>query len=208
MPENGADTDTMLNLAAGGDSEAVHSLMERHRADLARMVSVRMDPRVRGRIDPSDVIQETLTLASQRLSQYVAERPLPFYPWLRQIAWEALLKEHRRHVYAAKRSVAREQRSRPKLSDASVHGLAQQIVGSVESPSGAAMRTEMSQRLRRALDALRESDQEVIILRYLEHMSSRDIGAVLGISEAAVNMRMMGAIERIRKVLLREQWEH
>lgn len=202
MNLNGTDTDTMLRRAAAGDHVSIDALLEQHRSALKKMLAVRMDPRVQGRIDPSDVVQETLTLASQRLPKYAAEQPIPFYPWLRQIALEKLAVQHNHHLRVAKRSVVREQDVRAEISDASVCGLAQQIVGTVESPSQTMMREEMVQRLRDALDTLREADREVIIMRFLEHMNSRDIGATLGISEAAVNMRKMVAIERIRKVLL------
>ena len=84
MNQNGTDTDELLRLAATGDETAIGALLERHRSALSRMIAVRMDPRLRGRVDPSDVIQETLSLASQRLPSYATERPIPFYPWLRQ----------------------------------------------------------------------------------------------------------------------------
>jgi RNA polymerase sigma-70 factor (ECF subfamily) len=201
MPDNVPDTEELLRRSARGDDQAMHLLFARHRGQLARMVSMRMDPRVRGRIDPSDVIQETLTLASQKLSQYMNDRPIPFYPWLRQIAWEKLVQEHNRHLWAAKRSVARETNHRLQLSDASAIGLAERLLGPSASPSSAAVRDELRQRVRRALDALTEPDREVLLLRYLEQMPSKEIAAVMGATEAAVNMRQMRALERMRKIL-------
>jgi RNA polymerase sigma-70 factor (ECF subfamily) len=99
------DTDVLVRRAGGGDASAMRELFDRHRGRLSQMVWVRMDPRIRGRIDPSDVIQETLVAASQKMQSYSAERPLPFYPWLRQIAWEKLVHLHDRHLRAAKRTV-------------------------------------------------------------------------------------------------------
>ena len=92
------DTDELIRRAGGGDVSAMGVLFERHRARLTQMLQVRMDPRMRGRFDPSDVIQESLVAASQRMERYSAERPLPFYPWLRQIAWEKLVHLHDRHL--------------------------------------------------------------------------------------------------------------
>jgi RNA polymerase sigma-70 factor (ECF subfamily) len=165
------------------------------------MVRLRMDPRMRGRIDPSDVVQETLAAASQRLSKYAAEQPLPFYPWLRQIAWEKLVHLHDRHLRAAKRSVAREQFFRPEISDESALEIAQWFAGRMSSPSAEAVREELRARVRQALEALSAEDREILLQRYLEQLSSKEIGAILGISEAAVNMRHMRALKRMRRML-------
>ena len=195
------DTEELVRRAGGGDGAAVEALFERNRARLSQMIRLRMDPRMRGRIDPSDVIQETLVAASQRLPRYATERPLPFYPWLRQIAWEKLVHLHDRHLRAAKRSVAREQFFRPDISDESAQELAHRLVGTTSSPSADAVRQEVRERVRQALEELSVDDREVLLLRYLEQMSSKEIGAILDVSEAAVNMRHMRALERIRRVL-------
>jgi RNA polymerase sigma-70 factor (ECF subfamily) len=162
-----------------------------------------MDPRMRGRIDPSDVVQETLISASQKMDRYLAERPLPFYPWLRQIAWEKLVHLHDRHLRAAKRSVAREQFFRPDISDESALDLAHCFLGATSSPSADALRQELRQRVRHALDELAEDDREVLLLRYLEQLPSKEIAAIMETTEAAVNMRHMRALDRMRRILLR-----
>lgn len=201
MRTSDPDTEELVRRAGRGDGSAVEALFQRNRARLSQMIRLRMDPRMRGRIDPSDVIQETLVAASQRLPRYATERPLPFYPWLRQIAWEKLVHLHDRHLRAAKRSVAREQFFRPDISDESALELAHRLVGTTSSPSADAVRQEMRERVRQALDEISADDREVLLLRYLEQMSSKEIGAILDVSEAAVNMRHMRALERIRRVL-------
>lgn len=201
------DTEELLLLADGGDALAVRTLLERHRSRLSRMVVVRMDPRVRARIDESDVIQETLAAASQRMVHYLAERPLPFYPWLRQIAWEKLVHLHDRHLRASKRSVAREQYFRPGISDESAMELAERFIGQASTPSADAVREEVRQRVRRALDRLAEEDRDLLLMRYLEQLPSKDIAAIMGISEAAVNMRHMRSLERMRRILSRDGGE-
>src|SRR6266446_3301029 len=102
------DTDQLLERAGHGDPSATGQLLERHRDRLRRMVAVRLDRRLAARVDPSDVVQEALAEAAGKLSHYLRERPLPFYPWLRRIAWERLVKLHRRHLYTGMRSVQRE----------------------------------------------------------------------------------------------------
>jgi RNA polymerase sigma-70 factor (ECF subfamily) len=198
------DTDELVRRAGDGDDSAVRVLFERNRGRLSQMVRARMDPRMRGRIDPSDVVQEALAAASQRLHRYAAERPLPFYPWLRQIAWEKLVHLHDRHLRAAKRSVAREQFFRPEISDESALEIVRLFAGATSSPSADAVREEMRDRVRKALDALSTEDREILLQRYLEQMSSKEIGAILGVSEAAVNMRHMRALKRMRRILSNE----
>ena len=80
------DTDWLVEQARLGDARARAGLFERHRPRLRQMISLRLDPRLAKRIDPSDVVQEALAAAYPRLDDYLREQPLPFYPWLRQFA--------------------------------------------------------------------------------------------------------------------------
>ncbi|MCO6044132.1 sigma-70 family RNA polymerase sigma factor [Aeoliella sp. ICT_H6.2] len=201
MQTSPPNTEELLRRAHDGDVEAKHKLLNRYRQRLSQMVQARMDPRIQARIDPSDIVQETLVTASHKLDAYLAGRPLPFYPWLRQIAWEKLVHEHDRHLRAAKRSVAREHTLRSDLSDASIAGIAKRLVCPSSTPSGAVEREELMQRVRIAIDALSATDREVLLMRHIEQMPSNEIGALLHMSEAAVNMRHMRALERLRKVL-------
>src|SRR5262245_52611597 len=116
MPRD-ADTEELLRRAGTGDRSAWGELLERHRLRLERMIQLRMDRRLAARVDASDVVQDTLADALHKLPGYLYERPLPFYPWLRQIAWTRLIDLHRHHVYAGKRSVRREEHGAPRLPD-------------------------------------------------------------------------------------------
>jgi RNA polymerase sigma-70 factor (ECF subfamily) len=138
-------------------------------------------------------------VASQRLPAYLVERPIPFYPWLRQLAWERLVHLHDRHVAAKKRSVARE--AQWDLSNDSVAQLAAQFAGDNTSPSGHAVRREMQTRVRAALDELAENDREILVLWYLERLNIREIAAVLDLSEPGVKSRHRRALVRISKLL-------
>lgn len=201
MPADAADTDVLLGRVAHGDSRAVGELMDRHRPRLRRMVALRLDPRVLRRIDPSDVVQEALTEASRKLPAYVETRPIPFYPWLRQIAWERLVHLHGKHVRTAKRSVAREQALQLGLTDASVADLANRLVGRGSSPSHALVQAEQRERLRAALDGMQPSDREVLVMWYLEDLSVDDIAAVLDLTPAGVKSRHRRALLRLTAIL-------
>src|SRR5262245_28661520 len=103
------DTEQLLDDASRGDAGARGRLLELHRERLRRMVAVRLDRRLAARLDPSDVVQETLAEAAARLDAYLRDRPLPFYPWLRRLAEERLADAYRQHLRAGRRSVAREE---------------------------------------------------------------------------------------------------
>ena len=88
------ESEDLIRRAWEGDEAATEELFARYRDRLRQMVTVRMDPRLAARLDASDVVQETLVEASRRLPEYLQDQPLPFYPWLRQIAWERLVDLH------------------------------------------------------------------------------------------------------------------
>lgn len=193
------DTESLLDDAAQGDTMARDRLLNRHRKKLRQLVAVRLDRRVAARVDPSDVVQETLVAADQRLDEYLEERPLPFYPWLRQLACERLIDAHRRHVRAGRRSVKREEPLG--VPDESMAQLADRLLARESGPSTGIRRAERQARLRDALDRLSERDREVLVLRHLEQLSTRETASVLGIAEGAVKVRLLRALQRLRDLL-------
>jgi RNA polymerase sigma-70 factor (ECF subfamily) len=195
-----ADTEHLLEQAAAADGAAREQLLQRHRRRLGRMVAVRFDPRLAARVDPSDVVQETLAEAAANLDRYLRERPLPFYPWLRQIAQRRLIELHRRHVQAGRRSVTREVEL-PGLPDHSALALADRLCARTSSPSAGLRRQERRDRVRAALAALPEPDREVLVLRILEALPTRETAAILGISEVAVRSRQVRALDRLKGLL-------
>ena len=165
------------------------------------MVAVRIDPRLKARVDPSDVVQDALLEAARELPDYLRHRPIPYYPWLRQLAWQRLYDLHVRHVETKGRSVMREAHLEMELSDESLMHLAKHLAASATSPSTDLLREELRRRVRLALDQLKDSDREVLILRYLEQLSGKEIAAILSVSEAAVNMRHLRALKRLQGLL-------
>jgi RNA polymerase sigma-70 factor (ECF subfamily) len=197
------DTEALLRAAAQGDAMARDRLLKRHRDRLRQMVAIRLDRRVAARVDPSDVVQDTLTDAAERLDDYLIDRPLPFYPWLRQLAQERLADVHRRHIRAGRRSVTREEP--PALPGESIVELADRILARDHGVSTGLRRAERRARLKAALDRLGDRDREVLVLRHLEQLSTRDTAAVLGISEGAVKVRLLRALQRLRELLEEEE---
>jgi RNA polymerase sigma-70 factor, ECF subfamily len=195
------ETEEMLQRAGGSSGPALELLLERHRHRLRQMVAVRLDKRLAPRVDPSDVVQEALADASQKLVDFLRDRPLPFYPWLRRLAWERIIQLHRRHLRTQKRAVTREERLDLLLPDESAMQLAERLVASGTSPSQWLLRDEQGRRLREVLERLRPNDREVLVLFYLEELDFGEIAAALGISEIAAKVRHFRALERVRKLL-------
>jgi RNA polymerase sigma-70 factor (ECF subfamily) len=200
-------TEALLELASRGDDEARELLFARHRARLKRMVAVRIDGRLAARIDPSDVVQETLFEASRKLPDYVRDPALPFYPWLRQLAWKRLYALSEKHIHSQKRSILREERDGFHLSEESVQQLANRLMGSGTSPSRRVMRSELLGRVRAALEKLASGDREVLVMRHLEQMSISEIAAILGIEEGATKRRQTRALVRLQGLLANESGE-
>jgi RNA polymerase sigma-70 factor (ECF subfamily) len=193
-----SDTDRLLDRAATGDRSSREQLLQRHRQKLKRMVAIRLDRRLAARVDPSDVVQEALTDAACRLDDYLRERPMPYYPWLRRLACDRIDKAHRRHL-AGRRSVERE--ARPELPNESVLKLAERLLAPDSDPAQAALRKEKRQKVRALLDQLSDGDREVLVLRFLERLSTTETAEVLEITPGAVRLRLMRALERLRSNL-------
>lgn len=195
------DTDELLQRAETGDGDAIQALFLRFRAKLRRMIEVRLDPRLKKRLDPSDVVQETLAEGVRQWESYLSERPLPFYAWLRQIAWKRLVDLHRHHVTSQRRSIGREHPEEMQLSDQSLQQFAQRLLMQKDSPSERAEKAESRDRVRKALNELSESDRDVLLLRHLEQLSVAATAQVLQIREGTVKSRHYRALRRLRTLL-------
>lgn len=165
------------------------------------MIAVRLDRRMYPRIDPSDVVQETLLEAAQKLTDYFRECPVPFYPWLRRMAWENLIRLHEKHVKAARRSVVREVRSLASLPDPSAVQLVDHLAATIAAPDRRLIEAEIKTRVMKALGELPDLDREILILRYLEQLPGKEIAQVLKISESAARQRHGRAIARMAKLM-------
>jgi RNA polymerase sigma-70 factor (ECF subfamily) len=196
-------TQELLDQARQGQPAAVDRLLDAHRDALRRVIDLRLDPALAGRVDASDIVQEVLLEASQRLSDYLRDPRMPFHLWLRHIARDHIIDAHRRHRVAQRRSLDREQPMVPAaLADRSSIELAARFFDQELTPASAAIQHELQQRLRAALATLDEDDREVITMRHFEQLSNQDVAAALGLTEAAASMRYLRALRRLRALLL------
>jgi RNA polymerase sigma-70 factor, ECF subfamily len=195
------EIDELLERARLGEAPAREQLLGRYRERLRRMVAARIDPRLAPRLDPSDVVQEALTEAAGGLDEYLRRPPLPFYPWLRHFAWDRLIELHRFHLNAQRRSVSRERPLELPLPDQSAVALVRRLAVGGTSPSHRLVRKELQEKVRGALSALSPHDKEVLVLRYLEGLTTAETASVLGLTVGAVKSRHMRAIVRLRALL-------
>lgn len=186
--------------AAAGDPQAQAELLTGYRERLRRMIELRFDRHLATRTDPSDIVQEAMTTALQRLPDYLANPHISLYPWLRRIAADRLADAYRTHIGAACRSVHKEIRLPPTLNGESVTQLAQSLIASSIGPAERAAAAELQQRAIAALGALVPMDREILVLRYLEQLNVGEIAEVLGISATAVTSRHLRALERLRRL--------
>jgi RNA polymerase sigma-70 factor (ECF subfamily) len=195
------EIELLLDRASRGDGEAVEQLLDRHRRRLRRMVAVRLDPRLAVRADASDIVQETLLLAAARFPNYLRNRDsVPFYVWLRGLAWDKLLELNRRHRQAQRRSVTRELPATA-LPEHANESLADRLLAVHRTLSGELILEEVRGRVQACLAMLKESDREVLVLRYLEQLPSAEIASVLGLPTRTVRARHARALERLRQLL-------
>lgn len=202
-PGSPDDTEIVLRQAAGGDKSALADLFERHRKRLRGMVRLRLDARLQGRVDPSDVLQEAYMDLADKLPAYVSDSaPLPFYLWLRLVVGERLLRIHRHHLGAAMRDAGREVRLyRGALPQASSISLAAQLLGRMTSASEALNRAEVQLQLQAALNAMDPMDREIIGLRNFEELSNSEAAGVLGVTPQAASNRYVRAMTRLQQNL-------
>ncbi len=197
MTETTRGAQELLDRAVRGDASARQMLLERYRENLRRMVASRLDRRLTSRIDPSDVVQETLADASRRMDEYFQDQPIPFFGWLRQLAGERVIDTHRRHIFSQRRSITREDRVL-ELPDASANELVRRLTATDTSPSNRLSRQERRDQVMAALSALSPRDREVLVMRYLEQLSAAEIAEALGITEGAVKARLLRALIHMR----------
>lgn len=195
------ETHVLLRRVAEDEAGAADRLWASYRGPLRRMIDLRLDHMLERRLDASDVVQDVLIKANQRLGEYLRNPVMPFHLWLRQIARDQMIDEHRRHRGAARRSIDRERPTAGAFLDRSSLDLAAQIRDPELTPAAAALRVELQRRFHAALRQLDDADREIVLLRHFEQLSNSEVAGALGVSEAAAGMRHLRALRRLRSLL-------
>jgi RNA polymerase sigma-70 factor (ECF subfamily) len=197
------DTPDLIRRATAGEVGALVELFGRYRKRLRQMVRLRLDHRLQGRVDPSEVIQDAYIDAAQRLPEFGREgKTMPFYLWLRLVTGERLLRVHRQHLGAVMRDAGREvSLHRGALPQASSESLAAQLLGRLTTPSQAMVRTEVQVQLQQVINRMEATDREIIVLRHFEELSNAEAAQVLGITPRAAGNRHVRAMARLQAIL-------
>ncbi len=200
MPQEGGDA--LLQRLQGGDRVALSEAFTLHRERLWRMINFRMDRRLRGRVDPDDILQEAYLNAEQRISHFRNDNDQSLFIWFRLIVGQTLVDVHRRHLEAEMRDARRDvsMHKSPQVQSTSF-SLAEQLALSMTSPSQAVHQREVSRQLITALETMEPIDQEIIALRHFEDLSNAEMAEVLDIKPTAASNRYVRAIARLRDVL-------
>jgi RNA polymerase sigma-70 factor (ECF subfamily) len=193
----------LIERAVDGDSRAWEQLLKENRARLRRMVALRLDRRLQGRVDPSDILQESFIDAARRLPEYAKNPSMPFFIWLRRLTGQRLMEQHRRHLGAQARDASREvSLYQGAFPEATTADLAATVMGELTSPSQAVIRIEQKKRLQDALDSLEPIDREILVLRHFEQLSNGEVSEVLSLDKSAASKRYVRAMERLKDVLI------
>jgi RNA polymerase sigma-70 factor (ECF subfamily) len=202
MANDSSAPDDLLRRAAVGEQQALAELFALYRARLRRMVALRLDRRLQGRVDPSDVLQEAYLDLAKRAPEFLAQPTMPFFLWLRLLTGQRLLAIHRQYMGTRMRDIGQEVALRHgAMPQASSVSLAAQLLGRLTSPSLAAVRAEMQVRLQEALNGMDPIDREVLVLRHFEELTNQETAEVLGLPKTASSNRYVRALKRLRIIL-------
>jgi RNA polymerase sigma-70 factor (ECF subfamily) len=202
MPGDASEDQILLTRALGGDCGALAELFQRHRDRLEQMVRLRLDRRLQGRLDASDVLQEAYLDVARRFPEYRADPSMPFFLWLRLLTGQRLVDLNRQHLGAKMRNAGLEvslyRGDFPRASSAS---LAELLLGRLTTASRAAIRAETQRRVQEALNSMDAIDREMLVLRHFEMLSNAEAAQVLGLKPSAASNRHMRALKRLKEIM-------
>jgi RNA polymerase sigma-70 factor (ECF subfamily) len=201
MADDAGDIDDLLRRARAGDERALAGLITHYRDRLTRMVRLRLDRRLSGRVDASDVLQDAYLEAHKRLPEY-GEKGLPFFLWLRLVTGQKLVDIHRHHLGAQMRDAGQEvSLYRGALPHATSASLAAQLLGKLTTATQAAVRAEHKLLVQEALNSMDPLDREVLVLRHFEHLSNDETALTLGLKKSTASQRYIRALRRLKEIL-------
>ena len=178
MSESDFNEESIARLKAG-DEHAFVELFSRHRDRLKRMLEFRMDRRLRGREDASDVLQEVYLDAHQRMRHYLKRPELSFYIWLRQLTHRIFHRHPSSHSKAEMRDVKQEISIHRHHAASTSASMAMLLVAHLASPSQMAMQDELAMQIEEALEHLMVAPR-ILALRHFEELcqlrSRRSVG--------------------------------
>ena len=188
---------TLLNGIRSGDENALVEFMQANNQGLLAFIRSRIGSQLQKKVEPEDVLQEASMEAIRVLKQTDLSNWDPLH-WLFQICERKIIDAHRRYFASKKRDASREA-ALPAGSDAA--GIADLLAASMTTPSAAFSRDQRQLRMLAALDTLPETEREVLRLRYLVGLPSKEIAQKLGKSDGATRVMISRALSKLQGML-------
>jgi len=198
-PVNGA-FDTLLRRAKSGDSTGLGELLELYRSYLGLLARLQIGPRLQGKVDPADLVQETFLKAHQNFGLFAGRTEHEFVGWLRQILAANLAMLVRRYFGTSRRDVRRERELARELDESS-RVLDQGFVAPLSTPSAQAARRERAVLLANALERLPPDYREIIIAHHLQGLPFPDVARRMDRTVDGVKKLWTRALARLRRSL-------
>jgi RNA polymerase sigma-70 factor (ECF subfamily) len=194
------DPEVALLASAENREAALGEALQRHRRRLLKMVHLRLDPRLKARVDASDVLQDVYLDVGRRIDTYLEDPRMPFFLWLRFLTAQRIVAQYREHIEAQKRDVRRQ--APGGMPSASTPALVDHLLAQGTTPTQNLARHERRARVRRALEGLGPDDREVLALRHFEELSNEEAAAELGVAPSAASKRHVRALRRLKEALI------
>ncbi len=202
MTSESSRIDQLEHQLGQGDQQALDKLFDLHRARLERIVFFRMNPMLRSRLEPGDILQEAYIAAVNRLDHYARNPFKSAFLWLRMIVNQTLVDLHRRHIGAQGRDVRREVAADGLIYPQSTSSsLIFQLADSATSPSQLVSRHELLEKVSEVVEGMDALDREILALRHFEELTNQEAAAALEISQKAASIRYVRALRRLKRVL-------
>ncbi len=192
------DPEHLLAEARAGDPALLGRLLEQYRRYLALLARVQIGPRLQGKVDASDLVQETFLEAHRNFGRFRGTSEAQFVSWLRQILAANLANLLRRYLGTRERDV-RLEREMTDAVDRSSAALEGALAAPQSSPSHQASRREQAVLLADALGELPDDYREVLVLRHLEGLTFRQVGERMGRSVDSVEKLWLRGLARLRQ---------
>jgi RNA polymerase sigma-70 factor (ECF subfamily) len=198
---NSSTTHRLLRHLGGADPQALADLFARHRERLRKMIRLRLDRRLHGRVRSAAVLQQVYLDLCRRIGEYQAEPAPSFFLWLRQLTGQRLQAIHRQHLGDGETGAVRHlSLHRGALPEVHSVSMAAQLLGD-RAANQAATRADLLLRLEEALNGMDPLDREVLALCHFEELSEEEAAAVLGLDPAAASDRYLRALEQLTAIL-------
>jgi RNA polymerase sigma-70 factor, ECF subfamily len=194
-------TDALLGSIRRGDSRALDALLAKAGGRVMALIALRMSSRLKARLDPEDVLQEVYMEAVRSLGSFQDRGPGSFYAWFATLALRTL-NDLEDHVRAERRDPAKEIRLDRAAHDTTLAPRADLAIAATQSSaSSVVVRWEMFDSVRAAFELLSPTERDVIVMRYLQGLSSHETAKVLELDVERVYVALSRGLAKIRGVL-------